>query len=125
MEKKFKESYQRFQKWKYETSEGKKVVGFINWQLFHENFILECWNHTDKGAVIFQIWEDGNGFGEYQQLSGQTMEGIIEDLENVKTLFKQMAGKEDNTGNWRENTVGERDLIGHLNRALFNVRKIK
>ena len=125
MDKKFKASYERFQAWKHEKPEGKKIVGYVNWQFFHENFILECWNHTEKGAVIFQIWKDGNGFGEYQQLPGQTMTLILEDLYNARNLFKRMAGKtDDSDGSWRSVTQGETSLIGHLNRALLNIEKI-
>ena len=50
-------------------TEGKRM-GFMNWEVYHTNFKLECWNiKGDDGKVqptIFQLWQNGNGFTEYK-----------------------------------------------------------
>jgi len=61
--KKFQKSCERMKKF----TKGKRR-GFMNWESYHDNFKLECWNIEKNGKVnlvIFQIWPDGNGFSEY------------------------------------------------------------
>ena len=82
MKKKFLESYKRFQNWRNNSEDGKKIIGFCNWQLEHENFLLECWNHKDKGAVIFQIFSHGNGFMEYQAIEHKKTVELIKSIKS-------------------------------------------
>jgi len=61
----YKESQQRFMK----QTEGKRH-GFCNWEMYHDNFKLECWNiEGDDGNIeptIIQLWQDGNGYSMYR-----------------------------------------------------------
>lgn len=61
---KFEKSLKLFEEWR---EKNECIVGFCNWQIIPEgyNFMLECWNHTKYGAIIVQIWDDGNGFSVY------------------------------------------------------------
>lgn len=60
---KFAASLARFDKWREEKSD---IIGYILWECNpHANFILQCWQSRSKGAVIFQIWHNGNGFTPY------------------------------------------------------------
>lgn len=65
---KYTESIEIFKK-----NEKQHLVS-CNWQLEHDNFLLECWNlkglHNGQeiGLLrIYQIWPDGNGYTEWKQ----------------------------------------------------------
>lgn len=62
----YKESQERFKN-------QQETVGFMNWEVFHDNFKLECWNMKDhKGQVepvIIQLWKDGAGYCIYKQVN--------------------------------------------------------
>jgi len=45
--------------------------GFCNWEFFHSNFKLECWNMEHPKTkniepVIVQIWARGGGYTIYR-----------------------------------------------------------
>lgn len=58
----FEESYQIFKK---HREANDKIVGFCVWRCQVAGFLLEAWNHTEKGVVIFGIFSGGNGYHGY------------------------------------------------------------
>lgn len=46
--------------------------GFINWEVFHDNFKLECWNMKNPKTgniepTIIQLWQNGGGYHIYRE----------------------------------------------------------
>ena len=78
----FTKSEEIFNKWREEKSD---IVGYCNWEVTHNNFKLECWNSQSCGAVIFQIWSNGNGFHEYVNLTQveRTAPELLEALSSI------------------------------------------
>ena len=59
----YTESKERFKK-------QQETHGFCNWQVFHDNFLLECWNmKNSKGQLeptIIQFYQEGKGYEIYR-----------------------------------------------------------
>ena len=65
--------------------------GFINWEQYHDNFKLECWNmkHPITGTIeptIIHFWQNGNGYSIYRggNFNTDKLKEVIKELEILK-----------------------------------------
>lgn len=64
------------------------ILLFANWCIELDNFYLECWTDTVHGAVIYQIYENGNGFAAFQVLPQIQLDNIIEAAGELTKVLK-------------------------------------
>lgn len=47
-----------------------ETIGLMNWEQYHDNFKLECWNMYDSQGkpqtYIVQFWQEGAGYSLYK-----------------------------------------------------------
>ena len=104
---------------KYRENQESGITGLMNWEIEHENFILRSYNHVDKGAIIVQIWPNGNGFHIFETLPSKDLELFYQAACNTvakfKTFLQQNHCTQRDDGSYVCDSVGVHDLMGHVN----------
>ena len=69
-----------------------ETQGFINWEQYHDNFKLECWNMLNPltGNVeptIIQFWQNGNGYSIYRESKQSNLKEWLDSQEFYELLY--------------------------------------
>ena len=100
-----------------------KLHGMMNWELFHENFKLECWSHEKHGIVIIQFWPDkegeSDGWNDYtSSISEVKVQNIKERVEELEKYTKDNGGSFNREGEW----IANREVDGQAMRVIHIVK---
>lgn len=119
---KFAKSKERFRKHPIQS----KIVGYMNWEMEHPNgnFLLQCWNHEDRGAIIIQIWADGNGFNDYYPINETNIDAMRQDMAAIKARYMTNSGTFREDGSWKPDSIGDHETMGMINKVIETLKNI-